>query len=299
MSTHVWDKQAHLAMVLRKFQGGAGRTKEWSVSAFERDVKDPIKRMTSTAPPSLRQIVVVSCGDPTSPLSEAVADDGTTPMMRAVKEAFPEEVERDFIKVVLDTSWGKNAGSASALNAGWRATDDGVNNTVLSWNPDFHLPGHILACGMEHMHRYNLALCGFYRKRWFERFQWGTFQNTATLYDMELLREHGGFSTRCDGNEGETISIGDTKVRLMGMDDFYFYLTILKNTGKILPWGMYGVMTPSNWETDFPDDDRKQADFNEKVSRQLVVMRAWANEIFPDVPFGHLMDQMFAEMRQG
>jgi len=291
--------EQRLAVVIRKFQGGAGITKEWNPAGFEVDVKTPISALIASAPPVLRRIVVVSCGDPTSKLAEAVDADGKTFMMRAVEAAFPREVESGLIKTALDTNWGQNPGSASALNVGWRAADDGDTDLVLSWNPDFILSGHTLACGLDHMKRHNLPLCGFYRKRWFERFQWNLFQNTATLYSMSLLREHGGFSRRCDGNDGETTLIGDTKVRIMGMDDWYFYFTVLKNTGKVLPWGMYGVLKASDWKVEFPGDDLKQREFDEKIARQLVVLRTWATEIFPDIPFGHLMDQIFEAMRQG
>lgn len=286
-----------LAVVIRKFQRGAGIDKAWDQAAFEKDVRIPIEGLMKTAPPALRTVVVVSCGDPNSRLREAVDEGGRTPMMRAVETAFPDECARGLVKTVLDTTWGQNPGSASALNAGWRAMEGGETDLVLSWNPEFKLSGHTLAAGLDHMRRYFLPICGFYRERWFERFQWNMFQNTATIYKMSLLEAHGGFSPRCDGNSGETIEIGGRKVALSGMDDFYFYLTAMKNTGKALPWGMYGNMEPSDWEVEFSKPDR-QADFDDKVARQLIVMQAWAKEIFPDVPFWRLMSNIFPMLRQ-
>jgi hypothetical protein len=291
-----------LAVVIRTFQAGAcvaGSNKQWNPVTFEKSVREPLAALIDSAPPSLARVIIVSCGDNDSPLREMVDAEGKTPTMRAVQLAFPEEVARGFIKTVLDPNWGKNAGSASALNVGWRAaSDDGDINLVLSWNPDFHLPGHTLSAGLEHMRRYFLPICGFYREGWYQRFQWSIFQNTATIYQMEFLKEHGGFSARCDGNADETVDVGGTSVRLAGMDDFYAYLTAMKHLGAAVPWGMYGVMKVSDWEIEFPDDPLKQKMFDEKVRRQLVVMQAWAKEIFPDVPFWTLIAAIFQMLRQ-
>lgn len=295
---HLASRTQAVATVIRTFQAGSGITKEWNPASFEKSVRAPIAAFLASAPPEQKRIVIVSCADKTSSLAEAVGDDGKTPTVRAVEAAFPDEVKYRTITTVLDPDWGQNAGSASALNVGWRSLEDDIN-LVLSWNPDFHLSGHVLACGLDHMQRYDLPICGFYRKRWHERSQWNFFQNTATIYRLALLREHGGFSRRCDGNEGETIDVGGTKVRLAGMDDLYLYLTVCRNLGRAPLWGMYGIMAPSDWEVDFPDDPTKQAMFDEKVARQLLVMRAWAKEIFPDVPFGQLMDTIYAAQRQG
>ena len=186
-----------IRIVVRSFQGGAGISRDWNPDEFDRGVRVPVAEMIRTAPPALQGFVFVSCGDTSSPLCEAVDRDGKNHTLRALDAAFPEYVRSGYMKTLLCTDWGQNAGSAAALNVGVSAIDDASH--MLSWNPDFKLTGHTLASGLDHLRRFNLQICGFYRKRWYERFQWGLFQNTATVYDLDLIRQNKGFSVRCDG----------------------------------------------------------------------------------------------------
>lgn len=289
------------ATIVRFFDPGAEIRKPWNEKDFHDRFVRPVDLFLRSCSSEMQQLVVVSNGDTRFPLGEAVDQEGLTPTMRAIRKTFPIECTLGQITLVLDKEWGNNAGSASALNLGWQTAVAAKQvNYILSWNPEFVLSGHLVSRGLHHMEQHNLAVTGFYRRRWWERPQWAVNQNTASLWEVSLLQSVDGFSVDCDGNDASKVVIPGTGelAQLAGMDDFDIMLRVAKRTGKFPRWGMVGRSSPSVWQIDFPPGSERAEMLRIKIARQYSVMQEWAKKHFPDVEFVHLMDSFFSHLHQ-
>ena len=108
--------KTQLFATTRSFQGGA-TFDSFDVKKFEKGTVAPITKLLATAPPEFTGIAVVSCDEPGSKYAEEMRE-GVTPTVFHLRHAFPDEVKSGRVVPVLCTSWGLNAGSATAINDG-------------------------------------------------------------------------------------------------------------------------------------------------------------------------------------
>ena len=287
------------SIVIRAWQRGAGRPGvAFDQPAFERRLGRPIDLMLRTSDHKLARIVVVVNTDRRFPdfIGETVVHDGLTPTMRELKARFG-----DAIDVLADPEWGNNAGSASALNAGWRhAAHCADVSHILSWNPEMALTGHHVERMRHHVYEHNLEICGYLRRGYWERPVFHLFQNTAAMYSTSALKEAGGFDTRCDGNDGTTIDIdGLGRVTLAGMDDQDLLLRLTKARGEVPRIGMVGRRDPAQWQRHFPEEPERQKAFDIKIRRQYAVLRAWTHIHLPQMSLEDYLDLVFQAMFDG
>lgn len=281
-----------VAVVARSFQAGTGeKGKQFDQELFERLVASPISRLLKAA--AVEKIIVVINTEPGSKLAEIVSN-GVSPTMQALKDRFPEEMHSERIKTIYCDNWGPNPGSAIALNIGWSFAETltGIN-WVLNWSPEIEMDGGRIELGLAHAERYHLSVIGFLRQSWWEKPQWHVAQNTASLWDIKMLRKVNGFDPKCNGI-GRTIKTAEYgDVPLAGMEDFHAILKMLKLMPE-LRWGMVGRAEPLFWDTNFPAGSERLANHLKKIARQDQVMQAWANDVFPELTFKKVMDRFFA-----
>jgi hypothetical protein len=128
-----------------------------------------------------------------------------------------------------------------------------------------------------------LALVGYMRNRWYQRLQWAFAQNTCAIWDIDLLKAIDGMNPACNGDGTTTVStpeFGD--VAVAGMEDIeaYFRATVL--FGNFVRWGAVGMRHPAVWNLALKVPGTKEYDDNaKKISRQGLVMDAYAKRIFP------------------
>jgi hypothetical protein len=295
-----------VAIVIRWFQAGCGYSdskyggepKLFDEADFEARFARPLRTFLSSAGSEVKCIVVVSNGDTRFGLGELVNTEGETTTSIAIRRTFPREVESGFLSIVIDDEWGNNAGSAHALNTGWRlATDqDERIDHILSWNPELQMTGSILARMLTHLERHYLDFVGVYRKRYWLLYQWRLAQNTACLYPVKVLRRVNGFSAgNCDGNDRATIAVpGIGSVTRAGMDDFDLALRLWLSIGRPPRWGMVGRADPFLWDVDFTPGTARAIMLQQKIARQPSIIEAWVNRHFPDQSFSSVMDAFFA-----
>ncbi len=285
------------SIVIRAWQKGAGHEGvTFSEKGFISRIVKPIQLMLRTSNSDLGRIVVVVNTDQRFPdfLGEAMAEDGTTPTMRALKSAFGGDID-----ILSNMNWGNNAGSATALNSGWRyAAQNPEVDHILSWNPEMALTGHHVAQMRHQMYEHFLEICGYLREGWWERPQFALFQNTAALYRLASLQEVGGFDERCNGNDGQTIETERLgRVTCAGMEDQDFLLQLTKRRdGNVPRIGMIGRSNPAPWQRRFPDDPERQKMFDIKLERQYAVLRSWAAFHRPDMALEEYLGHVFREM---
>lgn len=274
-----------IVAIVRSFQ--AGKTFEsFDDEKFVRTVVGPMRKLLSACPPQLKSFIIVSAADPDSPAGEKVID-GRTPTMHAVERYFSEELKFGLIDTIGCTNWGRNFGSATALNDGIELAAQMGADTVLIWSPEIDLTGHRLSLMIDHMERHSLQLCGYARNGWTERLQWMFVQNTIALWRMSLLKVTGGFNPICNGDGKTTVETTEFgAVPLAGMEDYHTYLSACAYFDTILPWGFVGVNDPAKWDlsSKLPGTVEYQKN-EEKIARQTAVMHAYARQIYPQL--GH------------
>lgn len=280
-------------VIVRAFQPGAGKGKEFDRTRFEQGLKMPVQKVLRTRPDWLRSVVIVSCGDQESPAGEAVVA-GMTPTMQAIHDLMPEEVEKGLVHTVLCTNWGENFGSATALNDGIAYAQRFDPSQIVIWSPEIALDGFRLMEMQLHKERHALEFCGYFRESWYDRTQWMFAQNTLCLWDTTILTN--GFNPECNGT-GRTVEIeGIGKVSVAGMEDFRRVLEAYATSGKMPRWGMAGERNPVLWNTGLkqPGTEEYRRNF-EKIARQRAVMEIYIRDIFPDRDPGEVMAEI---MRQ-
>lgn len=281
-------------LVVRTFQSGAGD----ETSPFDRDrcmagLVQPLIQLLETSDPHLLRgvIVVVNASlDSPSLRGEVIGSDGKTPTMRFLEEKLALSRRGGCVDVVVEKSWGPNAGSAQALNAGWRQIEAKCpwpTDVFISWNPELKIEAlhvHRLVAAME---RYGLDMCGYFQTGWATRVAYHVPQNSFCGIRISALRQVGGFDVRCDGRDGQKIMTTEQgEVLLAGMEDWHLLLRLLITRGIQNPLaprvGMLGKASPIACKTTFTDPARQQV-FDQKVARQLGVMRQWCRELTPDL----------------
>lgn len=295
-----------IAVVIRWFQAGCGfpdpkqngAPKLFDEEDFETRLVRPLRTFVSSRDASVKQIIIVSNGDSRFGLGEHIDDAGETATMMALRRTFPDEIRDGLIHILVDREWGNNAGSAHALNLGWRsAVDQEEISYILSWNPEMAMTGGILARMLSHLEQHNLDFVGVYRKRYWLLYQWRLAQNTACLWSVETLQSINGFSPEnCDGNDRRTITVpGFGVVTRAGMDDFDLALRCWLTQGRPLRWGMVCRADPVLWDVDFVPDDPRSTMLQAKIARQPSIIEAWVEHHFPGERFSEVMDTFFAE----
>lgn len=304
------DNQLH-EIVNRSWQKGAGYDAAFNEESCENRLAIPIEHMLETSGPELAGITVVVNGDNRFPafMGEAVAEDGTTPTVRALHKRFGNRVT-----TIVDREWGNNAGSAHALNIGWQRAAQNPNvSHIFSWNTEMALSGSDLRRMRQFMAEHDLEVCGQLRQGYDDP-AYPTrrlFQNTATMYRLSLLQEVDGFDPWCDGNDGATIQIeGLGKVVIAGMDDQDAFARAVAMrmlaAGRELPcaddvpkWGMVGVDNPAAWQTVFPNDPARQKMFDDKIARQLAVFKIRVARRLPHLSFEAYLELLWQHMHLG
>lgn len=296
-----------VAVVIRWFQPGCGfpdpendgALKPFDEVDFQVRLVRPLRIFLSSLGEEVRRIVIISNSDPRFGLGESsVNAEGETATMAAIKRTFPREIESGFIRIQADDEWGNNAGSAHALNLGWRSAvdQDGGTDHILSWNPELQMTGGILARMLTHLERYHLDFVGAYRKRYWYLYQWQMAQNTACLYPVHVLESVGGFSPEnCDGNDRRTITVpGIGQVTRASMDDFDLALRLWRAAERPPRWGMVGRADPILWDVDFIPGTERAIMLQKKIARQPSIIEAWVRRHFPDQDYSSVMDAFFA-----
>ncbi len=286
-----------LTVITRSFQAGTGgQGKSFDPVLFANKVARPLRNILRFSE-VVRAVVVVTNGDPKSPMAEN-AEDGVTPTIAALRETFPNEITDGSLIPLTCENWGRNPGSGNALNDGIRIAEERYpGNYVMMWSPEIDVDGLRISQALNFIERRNLAVAGFLRERWWERPQWNVVQNTAAIWNSEVLLGVGGFAPECNGI-GRTVRTEEFgEVPLAGMEDFHACLRIMKANGNFR-WGMIGRAVPLRWDVEFDPGSERERNHMTKVARQFLVMREYARNIFPLMDFSEVMNRLFALYHQ-
>lgn len=123
----------------------------------------------------------------------------TTPTVSALKDAFGLEIATGRLIPRICFDWGKNPGSATALNEGAYVAWKAGARWVMNWSPEIDLTGERIPQIVLFAERHDLSVAGFLRRRWWERPQWHVVQNTAALWRLDALETVGRFAASAMG----------------------------------------------------------------------------------------------------
>lgn len=287
-----------IVAVIRSFQAGAGKGEK----AFDSDEfmvhANGVRTLLDSGVVS--SVVVVGNAEAGNPLAELPTNaDGKIPTISALECMFPTEIKEGRVIPQTCLDWGNNPGSARALTMGRSVAHAHGAAWVLNWSPQLALSASNIMEAMKHAEQRSLDVVGVLRQRWWERAQWMVAQNTGALWRMSpALMEAGEKAHRCDGT-GETIYIEEFgEVSVAGMDDFYTMLCMVKQNPEGFRWGMVCRANPLFWDTNFKHGSERERKHLAKVARQYRVMQAWAEEVFPELPFYATMGVLFARYHQ-
>ncbi|MEN9551632.1 MAG: hypothetical protein RI935_9 [Candidatus Parcubacteria bacterium] len=282
----------NLFAVTRSFQGGA------SFATFNKEKCDkglvaPIKKLFDTAPPELKGLVVVTCAELGSKYAEELRE-GETPTTSRLQEFFPEEIASGKLVPVVSHSWGLNAGSATAINAGIVVANERNADKLLVWSPEIDLSGHMVYLMLYYMEAQALELVGYLRNQYHQRLQWRFAQNTCAIWNLKLLNQIGGMNPECNGDGKTTVSTLEYgEVPLAGMEDIEAYFRASKQQGEFIRWGGVGVLKPATWSFALKRPGTKEYKDNlEKIARQGLVMDVYARRIFSNLEPIEVYDKM-------
>lgn len=283
-------------VVIRSFKANIGYQKpkidQRAFDKYRQSLMESVSNALSCS--QVRTVYVVTNGDHDSPLAESVYPDGSTTTTKIVLQNFA----RQKVVALVCQDWGLNPGSCNAINTAIQAISQNESEPrwllVLSKEMEMN-PGYLHEA-LRAANEYNLFACGFFRQNHFDRAQWGIAQNTACLWDWDILREIGGFDDRCDGRPDEFLTIDGQKILLAGMDDFYAQLKIMKKYNFSIRWGMVLNEYPLIWNLSAKSLDEMRR-HDEKVARQEEVMKRWAAEIFPDSAYRTVINRFFSKRK--
>ncbi len=279
--------------IVRSFQAGTGENgKLFDEYLFEKKVQNPIRRLFQTTKTVIGDLIILVNTEIGNPLAEIIDSNGKTPTQIAFEKSFPNEITSGKIVVHLCKKWGDNPGSATALNTGLEIANNNNAKWVLIWSPEIDLDGDYVETALEYAKEKNLAVVGVLRERHWERPQWKVPQNTVALWNLKTLLSVKGFSESCNGVGKKVLTKEFGEVPLAGMEDFHAMLKLLSNDNDPFNWGVIGRKKPLKWNVDFGGERERR--HLEKVARQYAVMEAWANEIFPNIQFEKIMDNLFS-----
>lgn len=274
-------EEKRVSVVTRTFQPGTGPGgKDFDSDYFSKRVKKPIENLLQFDE-AVKRVVVVVNGEEQSKLGEIPDENGYTPSIYALKEAFSEAIDNGRMIIKLCKNWGPNPGSAVALNEGLELVKaQGDTSWVLNWSPEIEMDGYRVREALKHAEQRGLNVVGILRERYWERVQWQLPQNTACLWDIETLEAVDGFDSWCN-NTGRTVCLDEHgEVSIAGMEDFHALLRIMKREDLELRWGMVGHRNPMVWHTDFEQNSSRRRRHLEKVARQKEVIDVYCTEVF-------------------
>ena len=275
--------KTRLFATTRSVQGGV-TFDTFDVEKFKKGVVAPITKLLASAPPEFTGIAVVSCAEVGSKYAEKMRE-GVTPTVYHLQHAFPDEVKSGRVVPVLCTSWGLNAGSATAINDGIAIARHHGADDVLVWSPEIDLDGHMVSAMLAHKERYALGLVGYMRNRWYQRLQWAFAQNTCAIWDLDTLKAVDDFNSACNGDGKASVTTPEFgEVPLAGMEDIEAYFRASRHLGESLRWGAVGMQNPAVWNLALKKPGTREYDDNaQKVARQGLVMDAYASRIYPEL----------------
>lgn len=222
---------------------------------------------------SVKKIIVVLNGDFNSNFSEIADIKGELPSYKYLKELTNFKINGVELEPAICTTWGSNAGSATALNFGLNKVE---TDLVMTFSPEMKIDDIQLDSAINTMVNEELNVLGFLRKDWEKFIARCVPQNTAAIWKTEDLLNIGGFSSFCNGSNGHTITLDDgTKTDLAGMEDFHALIRLIKKI-KDFSWGMIGENQPIVWANE--NDKRNEI----KIKRQEIIMNQYLKIIQPN-----------------
>ncbi|MFT7507578.1 MAG: hypothetical protein ACI92I_000738 [Acidimicrobiales bacterium] len=267
-----------LGVVVRDFTGGAGRiidneVKQLNSQDFLKKSKVVVGLLKSEL---INVIVIASNRDKESKFGEASDNNGHTPTWRAYVQHYPELTEAGKLVPVFVDTWGSNAGSGRAVQAGIDYVLKETNLPyAMAWSPELAITPARLAKAVGFLEHYGLDGIGFLREHFFTRPQWMLPQHTGLVASRSCW-ELATIPKYADGDEGLTIETTVGPAKVAGMDDMARLLLAWKQKPD-LRIGMYGWNDPITWDID-PNDTRQA----EKIARQWEVVNQWTLRTFPD-----------------
>lgn len=282
-------------IIIRSYQAGADDN-SFDVKFFEDRLVKNIKNLLNY-PEIINSIVVVTNGEEGNPLAEKIIADNVTPTVKNLEKFFPQEVKAGIIVPFISKIWGKNPGSGDALNQGLEILKDKCK-WVLMLSAEIEIDGYKIMSAINFARERDLSVVGFMRTLWWERPQWNVGQNTACLWNIDTLRDIGGFDKNCDGGD-ETVKTPEYgEVPLAGMEDFHAMIRLMGKYEDEFRWGMIGRFAPLKWNTQFEPGSERERNHQVKVARQYVVIRRYVEKTFPDIKFEEVMEKFFSLRHQ-
>lgn len=282
-------------IIIRSYQPGADE-KSFDFDFFESRLVKNIRNLLNY-PEIINKILVIANGDESSPLAEKMIGDNLTPTIKNLEKVFPQEIKDGVIVSLVSKKWGNNPGSGDALNQGLDFLGES-SKWVLMLSAEIEIDGYKIASALNFARERDLSVVGFMRTLWWERPQWNVGQNTACLWNTDFLRSVDYFDKNCDGGNEKVETSEYGSVPLAGMEDFHAMLRMMDKYGDDFRWGMVGKVAPLKWNVQFEPGSEREKNHKVKVARQYVVMRRYAEKIFPDMKFEDIMERFFSSRHQ-
>jgi|18_taG_2_1085343.scaffolds.fasta_scaffold00784_4 hypothetical protein len=257
-----------LPVIIRSFQKNADRIS----FSYEKFKNITVKAIDSVFNISTHIIVVINA-DKSNIHSEKICKTwGTTPSETYINRYYTPPSMYKSVHPINCTNWGRNIGSATALNEGLEKIKCLNDNSryVLILSPELKIEEFLIDEAIEKITSQDLDVVGFYRECWGDHASWQVPQNTGAIWKVDSLMNVGGFAEECNG-DGKTIQLDDkTKSPIAGMEDYHAMIRMM-NDNQDFKWGMVGEYNPVKWDVDFRDPVQIR-----KINRQGSIMKHWA-----------------------
>jgi len=76
------------------------------------------------------------------------------------------------------------------------------------------------------------------------------------------------------------------------MEDFHTVLRSIKDNINFR-WGLIGRANPLPWDTNFEPGSDREMNHLKKVARQFKVMERYAKDVFPDMTFDQVLNEVY------
>lgn len=228
---------------------------------------EPLKALTHNNT-SIKEIIIVTNTEVHNQYAEIPDRFNTPPSHSALKTILCNDETQLLlngipIKLISCKQWGKNAGSANALN---QALSLVQTPYVMFWSAELSIHAHHISTALSQLKSHKLSVIGFLRNNWKTHYPWNIPQNTGAIWHTAALQSLQGFSLYCDGNNEQYCTLESGQQALIaGMEDYHALLRLLISNKNAL-WGMIGEDSPIHWQ--IKSDLRNQI----KINRQAKVM---------------------------
>ena len=282
-----------LGLVTRTFQPKA-TINTFNETRFVDTFALPLKKLLTTE--LFKKVVVVINTEKNNQYAEIENNEGISPSEFYINKYFKNDIANGELIILKSTKWGQNAGSAQALTQGAKEINRYDIKYVMNWSAEMDIGKYDIVHAMESIKNGSHDVVGFLREKWWLKFQWGISQNTASIWNVKALEKVGYFDEFCDNNTKTMQSEEFGEIPLLGMEDFFTMLKMMKNN-QFFTWAMVKNNDPIIWNTQKNISEERDFINRRKIHRQESVIRFYIETIKETKEHEAVLEHFFSKRK--